>query len=86
MKMMIILQKTLESCNTFSLIHWRSGSTISIRKSNTVMWLKCKMVMGSGKKMVRLLKCSVCSKYRIRIESSRNFRIVGAGSLCTSNI
>ena len=77
MKMMIILQKTLESHDTFSLICLRSGSMISIRNSNIVMWLECKMVMVSGKRMVRLLKCSVCSKYRIRIKSSRNFRIDG---------
>ena len=46
-----------------------------------VTWLECEMVMASGKKMVRSFKCSVCSKYRIRKESSRNFSdrwIVGA--------
>ena len=58
------------------------------KELNTVTWLKCETVMASGKKMVRLLKCSVCSKYRIRIESSRNFSdrwIIGAESLRTSN-
>ena len=77
MKMMVILQKTLESQNTFSLIRLRSGSTISIRNLNTVTWLECETVMVSGKKMVRLLKCSICSKYTIRVDNSRNFRIDG---------
>ena len=43
------------------------------KEYNTVTWLECEMVMVSGKKMVRVLKCSVYSKYRIRIGSSRNF-------------
>jgi len=30
--------------------------------------------MECGRKMVRVLKCSICSKYKSRIESSRNFR------------
>jgi len=45
--------------------------------------------MEWGKKMVRAFKCSVCSKYKKRIESSRNFSekwIIGMESLCTSNI
>ena len=45
--------------------------------------------MVSGKKMMRALKCSICSKYKARIKSSRNFSdkwIVSAESLCTSNI
>ena len=45
--------------------------------------------MECGRKMVRALKCSICSKYKSRIESSRNFNdkwIVGAESLRTSNI
>lgn len=53
------------------------------------MWLECETVMASGIKMVRVLKCSVCSKYKIRIKSSRNFSdrwIVGAKSLRTSNV
>ena len=86
--MMILLQKTLESCHTFSLIRLRSGSTISI-SNLMVTWLECEMVMASGKKIMRSFKCSVCSKYRIRKESSRNFSdrwIVGAKSLRTSNI
>ena len=58
------------------------------KEFNTVTWLKCEMVMASGKKMVKVLKCSAYSKYRIRIESSRNFSdrwIVGAESLCTNS-
>ena len=39
------------------------------KEFNTVTWLECEIV---GKKMVRVLKCSVYSKYRIRIGSSRN--------------
>ena len=78
---MIILQKTLESRNTFSLIRLRSGSKISIRNSNTVTWLKCETVMASGKKTVRLLKCSICSKYTIRIDNFSNFRIDGLSVL-----
>lgn len=42
------------------------------KEFNTVMWLECEILMASGKKMVRVLKCSVYSKYRIRIRSSRN--------------
>ena len=45
--------------------------------------------MECGRKMVRALQCSICSKYKSRIESSRNFNdkwIVGAESLRTSNI
>ena len=44
-----------------------------VKEYNTVTWLECEMVMASGKKMARMLKCSVYSKYRIRIRSSRNF-------------
>ena len=82
---MILLQKTLESqFDTFK--KWKRDLD---KEFNTVTWLECETVMASGKNMVRLLKCSVCSKYRIRIESSRNFSdkwIVGAEILCTSNI
>ena len=81
----LILQKTLESqFDTFK--KWKCNL---VKELNTVTWLECETVMASGKKMVRSLKCSVCSKYRIRIEGSRNFSdtwIVGAKSLRISNI
>ena len=44
------------------------------KEFNAVMWLERETVMVSGKKTVRVLKCvkcSICSKYRIRIEISR---------------
>ena len=86
---MIPLQKALESHNTFRLIRLRSESTILIRNltkshgSSVRRWWQVK----KGGEIS--LKCGVCNKYRIRIESSRNFSdrwIVGVKSLCTSNM
>ena len=59
------------------------------KECKTITWLECETVMECGRKMMRALKCSVCTKFRTRIESSRNFSdkwILGAESLQTSNI
>jgi len=86
--MMMILIERIPESNIFSTIHSRSGNNLD-KEFNTVMWLECETVMECGKKMVRALKCSVCSKYKKRIESSRNFSekwIISVESLRTSNI
>ena len=59
------------------------------KELKTVTWLECETVIESGRKVVRARKCSICSKYKSRIESFRNFSIkwiVGTESLRTSNI
>jgi len=56
------------------------------KEFKAVMWLECETVMECGRKMVRALKCSICSKYK---SSSRNFSdkwIVGVESLHTNTI
>ena len=84
--MMIILQKTLDSLVTFSLIMFGKWKSDLNKQFNTATWFKSEMVTESGK-MRRGLKCSICSKYRIRIESFRNFSDtrISAESLLTSN-
>ena len=54
----------------------------------TVTWLECESELESGK-VVKKLKCSVCTKFQAKILSRRNFSdrwIVGADSVRTSNI
>ena len=43
----------------------------------------------AGKRIVSKLRCSMCAKFKVKIVSRRNFSnrwIVGANSVCTSNI
>ena len=83
------MEKTVEDDNIYYIQYktykkWKRD--LDKKKIKTVTWLECETVMECGRKMVRALKCSICSKY---IESSRNFSdkwIVGAELLCTSNI
>ena len=55
----------------------------------TVMWLNCESSVEAGTKVVRKLKCAVCTKFRSSILHKRNFSdnwISGANSVRTSNI
>lgn len=59
------------------------------KELKTVSWLDCETEIESGKKMVKTLKCSVCTRFQSRIMHQRNFSdrwIVGADSIRTSNI
>ena len=59
------------------------------KELKTVTWLDCESEIESGKKVVKRLKCSVCTRFRSRIMHRRNFSnrwIVGADSVRTSNI
>jgi hypothetical protein len=52
-------------------------------------WLDCETQVSARKKVVTKLLCSVCKKFRARIEHRRNFSerwIIGADSVRTSNI
>ena len=56
------------------------------KEIKSITWLDC---VTSGKKEVVALRCTVCYRFKERIQSSRNFSdkwIVGADSLRTSNI
>ena len=51
------------------------------RDYQTVSWLDCDTVSEGGKKAVKRLKCSVCSKFKASIRGRRNFSerwIIGA--------
>ena len=55
----------------------------------SLTWLDCVTTFQSGKKVFIALRCSVCSRFKERVQSSRNFRdkwISGADSLRTGNI
>jgi len=59
------------------------------RECKTVSWLDCETYVEGRTKVVRKLKCTVCTKFRSRILSRRNFSdrwISGAESVRTSNI
>ena len=59
------------------------------KEHKSLSWLDCVTQMHGGKKAVVALRCSVCCRFKERIESSRNFSnkwIVGTDSLRTSNI
>ena len=52
-------------------------------------WLSCKAEIVGGKRTVKCLYCTVCTKFKEKIDSRRNFSarwITGAESLKTSNI
>ena len=77
-------QKRAVSYETFKM--WR---TVLDREYQTVSWLDCEAVPESGKKAVKRLKCSVCSKFKANIRGRRNFSerwIIGADSVRTSNV
>ena len=59
------------------------------KELKSLTWLECITQTHFGKKTVVALQCSVCCRFKERIEYSRNFSdkwIVGADSLHTSNI
>ena len=59
------------------------------RECSTMSWLDCETQVSARKKVVTKLLCSVCKKFRARIEHRRNFSerwIIGADSVRTSNI
>ena len=59
------------------------------RDCHTVPWLGCETEMAGGKRWVKRLNCTICTKYKERIMGRRNYSerwITGADSLCTSNI
>lgn len=45
----------------------------NLKKEAIVTWLECEMVIATGKKMVKVLKYSICSKNWTIVESSRDF-------------
>ena len=52
-------------------------------------WLDCETVTEGGKRVVKKLKCKVCSRFADKISGRRNFSnkwIVGAESVRTSNV
>ena len=56
----------------------------------TMTWLECEAKTNSaGKRVVDILKCKVCTKFKNQIQSKRNYSdrwVEGAGSLRVSNI
>ena len=59
------------------------------KELKSLTWLERITQTHVGKKTIVALRCSVCCRFKERIESSRNFSnkwIVGADSLRTSNI
>ena len=59
------------------------------KELKTVTWLVCESQLESGKKVVKKLKCSICTKFQAKVLSQRNFSdrwIVGADFVQTSNI
>lgn len=59
------------------------------REYKTVTWLDCETSVEGGTKVVKKLKCTVCTTFRSRILCKRNFSdrwISGADSVRTSNI
>ena len=59
------------------------------RDCKIVTWLDCEAVVEGGTKVVRKLKCMVCTRFRSQILRKQNFSdrwIDGADSVCTSNI
>jgi len=59
------------------------------REYSTISWLDCETQVSARKKVVTKLRCSVCSKFKDRIATRRNFSnrwIEGADSMRTSNI
>ena len=59
------------------------------RECQTMSWLDCEVSMSGVKKIVAKLKCKVCVKFESKIAGRRNYSnkwIVGADSVCTSNI
>ena len=68
---------------TIQLKKWQRDFNKEVK---SITWLDC---VTSGKKEVVALRCTVCCRFKERIQSFRNFSdkwIVGADSLCTSNI
>ena len=59
------------------------------KELQSLAWLDCVTTFQSGKKVVVALRCSICCRFKERIQSLRNFSdkwILGADSLRTSNI
>ena len=59
------------------------------KELKTVTWLEYESELESGKKVVKKLKCSVCTKFQVKILSRRNYSdrwIVGVDSVRTSNM
>ena len=77
-------QKRAVTYETFK--KWRTELD---REYQTVSWLDCDTVSEGGKKAVKRLRCSVCSKFKASIRGGRNFSerwIVGADSVHASNV
>ena len=54
------------------------------QEHHTVSWLDCDTIADGGKRIVKCLKCSVCSKFKVSIIGRCNFSeqwIVGADSV-----
>ena len=59
------------------------------KECQTVTWLDCDTEVQAGKRFVTKLRCSVCTKFKVKIVGRRNFSerwITGAESVCNSNI
>lgn len=59
------------------------------KECQTVTWLDCDTEVQAGKRFVTKLRCSVCTKFKVKIEGQRNFSecwITGAESVRNSNI
>ena len=57
--------------------------------ASAVTWLDCATETKAGVKVVTLLKCRVCARYRERIIGGKNFSdkwITGASSVRTTNV
>ena len=59
------------------------------KECQTVTWLDCDTEVQAGKRFVTKLRCSVCTKFKMKLKGQRNFSerwITGAKSVHYSNI
>ena len=59
------------------------------KECQTVSWLDCESELVGTNRVVKNLRCVVCTKYKERISSKRNYSdrwLVGAESVRNSNI
>ena len=82
-----------DSCNakrrSVSLATYHKWKTEMDQECSTLSWLDCETSGAGPRKTVVKLRCKVCIKYQLSIESRRNYSdkwILGADSIRNSNI
>ena len=82
-----------DSCNakrrSVSLATYHKWKTEIDQECSTLSWLDCETSGAGPRKTVVKLRCKVCIKYQLSIESRRNYSdkwILGADSIRNSNI